>query len=111
MRRGILALALALLAAAAAWGAAPPALPRALTAQEEKEVAALNARLNRHANAGEFEDAAKVAQQIADYRRQRQGARHWQAIDASVAVDGWRRLAAVPARDRAEVVRAGTLNG
>jgi hypothetical protein len=64
---------LCLLAALSAWAAAPPAQPRNLTPQEEKELAALSARLNRHDDAGEFEQSAKVAQQIAQYRRQRQG--------------------------------------
>src|SRR5262245_58436609 len=94
---------------APAWGAAPPGQPRNLTEEEAKEVAALDARVSRHFNAGEFEQAAKVAAQISVYRKQRQGAAHWQAIDARVTADDWRRLAAVPGKDRSEVVRASTL--
>jgi hypothetical protein len=71
MRTGVTAVLLAL--TATVWGAAPPAQPRNLTPQEEKEVAALIARRDRHAEAREFEQSAKVAQQIAQYRRQRQG--------------------------------------
>jgi hypothetical protein len=67
------------------WAAAPPGKTRELTAQEQKEVAALVARWNEHADSGAFEQAAKVAEQIADYRRAHQGARHWQAIDAREA--------------------------
>jgi hypothetical protein len=104
MQRGI-GLVL-LFGAATAWAAAPPAQPRALTAEEQKEVAALDVRLSRHGDAGEFEQAAKVAAQIAVYRKQRQGAAHWQAIEARFAVDGWRQLIAVPGKDRPEVVRA-----
>jgi tetratricopeptide (TPR) repeat protein len=51
-----------------------------------------------------------VAEQIAQYRRARQGARHWQSIDARFEVEEWQRLAAVPLKDRAEVGRALTLN-
>src|SRR5262245_34157883 len=109
MRRSI-AVAVLMLAATAGWGAAPPGQPRNLTAEEQKEVAALEARLGRHVGAGEFEQAAKVAAQIASYRKQRQGAAHWQAINARFAADDWRRLAAVPGKDRSEVLRAFTLS-
>src|SRR5262245_29269422 len=101
---------LVLFLAATAWGAAPPAQPRDLTEQEKKEVAALQARGARHASVGEFEQAAKVSQQIVDYRRDRQGARHHQAIDARFVLERWRRLARVPTKDRAEVLRAGRLH-
>src|SRR5262245_1469341 len=110
MRRSI-GLTVLMLGATAGWAAAPPGQPRNLTAEEENEVAALDARLARHGDAGEFEQAAKVAAQIAAYRQQRQGAAHWQAIDARFAVDGWRRLIAVPGKDRPEVVRARLFNG
>src|SRR5262245_27876715 len=109
MRCGIGLLGLVALAMAA-WSAAPPAQPRALTDEEQKEVAALVTRQGRHVGAGEFEQAAKVAEQIAAYRRQRQGAGHWQAIDARFQVEEWKRLAAVPVKDRAEVLRARRLN-
>src|SRR5262245_21633424 len=108
MRRSI-GVAVLMLAATVGWAAAPPGQPRNLTAEEEKEVAALDARLGRHFNAGEFEQGAKLAAQIASYRKQRQGAAHWQAIDARFAVDEWRRLIAVPGKDRSEVGRALTL--
>src|SRR5262245_44043344 len=105
MRRSI-GLAVLMVAATASWAAAPPGQPRALTAEEEKEVAALEARLGRHAAAGEFEEAAKVAGQVAAYRRQRQGAGHWQAVDAAFGVEAWRRLGTIPAGARAEAARA-----
>src|SRR5262249_39048557 len=54
-------------------GVAPRALWRTLPAQEQKEVAALGGRLNRHFRAGEFERAARLAEQIAAFRAQRQG--------------------------------------
>src|SRR5262245_40208263 len=89
----------------AAGAAAPPAQPRALTVQEQKEVATLIARRNGHFSREEFEQSARVAKQIADFRRERQGASHWQALDTRFEVDVWRHLAKVPAKDRAEVVR------
>jgi hypothetical protein len=36
-------------------------------------VAVFQSRLDRHEMSGEFEQAAKAAEQIATYRRQRQG--------------------------------------
>src|SRR5262245_24384197 len=109
MRRSI-GVAVLMLAATVGWAAAPPGQPRNLTAEEAKEVAALDARRGRHFNAGEFEQGAKVAAQISSYRKQRQGAAHWQAIEARFTADDWRRLAAVPGKDRSEVVRAITLS-
>src|ERR1700677_1966402 len=97
-------------AANVGWGAAPPGQTRDLTAAEQKEVAALEARLSKHASDGAFEQAAKVAQQIADYRRSHQGSRHWQAIDARFAIEEWKRLAAVAVKDRGEVMRGWSLN-
>src|SRR5262245_7655512 len=111
MSRLLAILALSGLGALGLFAAAPPPQPRHLTPQEEKEVAALIARRGRHGEAGEFEQSAKVAQQIADYRRERQGAAHWQTIDARFEVDDWRRRVTMPAKDRAEMVRARTLTG
>ncbi len=103
--------ALVLVAAAnVGWAAAPPARTRDLTAAEQKEVAALAARLGKHASDGAFEQAAKVAQQIADYRRARQGVRHWQAINARFAIEEWKWLAAVAVKVRPDVLRARRLN-
>ena len=43
---------------------------------------------------------------MVDYRTERQGANHWEVIDARVTVERWQRLTAVAAKDRVEVVRA-----
>jgi tetratricopeptide (TPR) repeat protein len=101
---------LVLLSAFAAPAAGPPPLPRNLTAGEQKEVAAIQARLDRHYVAGELAQAARLAEQIAAFRTQRQGARHWQAIDANFAAARWQRLVKVPAGDRAAIVRARVLD-
>src|SRR5262245_55733693 len=53
---------------------------------------------------------AKLAEQIAAYRRQRQGACHAEAIDARFMAGEWRLLAEVPVKDRAEVLRARKLD-
>src|SRR5262245_23428750 len=110
MRRALMILLLAPLGVTAR-AAAPPLTWRALTAEEAKHVAALEARATRHAAAGEFEEAAALAEQMASFQAQRQGRRHWQAIDARLVAQGWRGLAAVPVKDRTEVLRARALSG
>jgi tetratricopeptide (TPR) repeat protein len=102
LQAGVLGLLVLVLAA---FAAAPPARPRNLTAQEQKEVDALQMRLNRHFAAGEFEQAARLAEQIAAFRAQRQGRRHWQSIDARFEAASWSRLAKVPQRNRPAVLR------
>jgi tetratricopeptide (TPR) repeat protein len=100
-----------LLAALAASGAAPPPPPRGLTAEEQKAVDALQAQLDRHAVVGQFEQAARLAGQIATFRAHHQGARHWQASNARFEAADWQRLVRVPQSDRPAVVRARALNG
>jgi tetratricopeptide (TPR) repeat protein len=109
--RPFVAILLLLLFTTAVPGAAPPASRRNLTAREQKEVAALRARLDRHFAVGEFAQAARLAEQIAAFRSRRQGAGHWQAIDARLAVARWRRRARVPEEQRRAVVRALVLLG
>jgi CHAT domain-containing protein/Tfp pilus assembly protein PilF len=85
-------------------------LPRNLTAQEHKEVRALETRLEGDAAEGKFAEAARLAEQVAGLRAQRQGARHWQAINARFKIADWQRFAKVPAADRAAIVQARGLN-
>jgi CHAT domain-containing protein/tetratricopeptide (TPR) repeat protein len=81
-----------------------------LTEQQQKHVDALATRAHAAAGRGDFEDAAKLYGQVAEYRAKHQGARHHEAIDAALVAKDWRRLAKVPAKDRAEVLRARSLN-
>src|SRR4051812_43683507 len=96
LQAGVLVLLATTLAAS---GAAPPPLPRNLTEQEQKEVDTLHAWMERHVMAGEFEQAVQPLEQVAALRAQRQGARHWQVIDARFAVPYWRLLTKVPEGD------------
>ena len=102
--RLLLGLWLALIAAAQ--GVAPPQRGRSLTAEEEKEVDRLERQLYRFVESERFEEAARMARQVADYRAQRQGTGHWEVSDARQEVERWQRLTPVPAKDRVEVVRA-----
>src|SRR5262245_15460531 len=70
----------AVLVAQGVFAAAPPLWLRPLTAEEQKEIAAWQQRLERHVAAGEFAEAARLAGQIAAYREKRQGAWHWRVI-------------------------------
>src|SRR5262249_59466501 len=79
---------------------------RELREDEQKEVARFHREGHRHIGAGRFEEAVKVLQQVMDYRAARQGAKHWQVIDAGLNVERWQRFTAVAAKDRPEVVRA-----
>src|SRR5262249_19053629 len=72
----------------------------------QKEVARLNTEAMRRIFAGRFQDAAKVLKQVMDYRAARQGAKHWQVIDAGLHAERWQRLTAVAAKDRPDVGRA-----
>jgi tetratricopeptide (TPR) repeat protein len=99
------------LLAASAWSAAPPAKWRALTADEQKVVDAFNERLIDHLAAGEFEQIVNVAEQVVAYRQRRQGAAHWQVIDARFEAQRWQRLVPVRAKDSPELARAMGLTG
>ena len=100
-------LTMGLLLGLAAWlSAQPPAHGRSLTPEEQKEVARLTGEVGSHALAGRFEDAVAVAKRVVEYRQARQGANHWQVLDARLLVEQWQRLALVPARNRTTVGRA-----
>jgi hypothetical protein len=69
-----------------AWGAAPPPrlLPwqRVLRGADAAQAAALESRLERSWQAGDFTDATEAARELARLRASKQGADHWQAVDA-----------------------------
>ncbi len=88
--------------AQAAPSAAPPDKARDLGVLERIEVARLTAEFERSISADNFEAAVKTAQQITEYRAQRQGESHWEVIDARLLVKTWQR----PAKDCAELKRA-----
>jgi CHAT domain-containing protein len=95
-----------LLGTLSADAAAPPARPRNATAQEQQELEALRVRLDRHAAAAEFDQAARLAEQIAVLRARLQGARHWQAIDARLEAQRWSRRTKIPAGRWGALARA-----
>jgi CHAT domain-containing protein/tetratricopeptide (TPR) repeat protein len=109
MRRALAGAVVLLLGPLVAPAAAPPAPPRNLTALEQKEVDGLQARLYRHFSAGELEQAARLAEQMAALRARAQGPRHWQAIDARFEAAWYQQVVKVPPGDRPGVVRANYL--
>src|SRR5262249_31068041 len=93
---------LAMVAVASIQAADPPEKTRNLTEEEQKEVARLGDEVERHSGAGKFEEAAKTAKQIVEYRAQRQGPEHWEVIDARLELEHCQRLTSVPEKDRKE---------
>src|SRR5262245_19881069 len=82
-----------------------PREERDLTAAEREEVEQLRAGMNAHIASGRFEAVVKVAKQVADYRAERQGDRHWETVEARLRMERWQQLTLVPVKDRGEVVR------
>src|SRR5579862_3735068 len=107
----VLVLALAILVALQALAVGPPPLWRPLNEQEQKVVAKWRAQFGHHIAKGEFEEAVRLAKQIAEYRNHKQGKRHYEAINARLDVDYWQRLCQVAKKDRAEVVESLVLTG
>jgi tetratricopeptide (TPR) repeat protein len=111
MRSHVKALGL-LLALGAAQAAAPPVGgPVRLTADQQRQIDRLD-RQALAALAGErFEEAAEKQRQAVALRERWQGQRHWQAIDARLALEECQRLVRIPVKERGQVVRARRLNG
>jgi tetratricopeptide (TPR) repeat protein len=84
--------------------AKPAEQGRPLTAEEQKEADRLKAETDGHVLAARFEEAVQAAMRLVDYRAKRQGAKHWQVIDARLQVERCQRLGAVAAKDRTQVV-------
>jgi tetratricopeptide (TPR) repeat protein len=100
----VLALAL-VLGAGLADGAAPPVPPRQLSAAQARQVAVLRRQVRERAEAGDFAAALQRAEEVLALHRGWLGERHWLTTNARGIPKRWRRLLAVPARDRAEVGR------
>lgn len=109
-RVSCLVLALGLLQIQDGRCAAPPVPePGPLTGKQQRQIEALLRQRTRVWLAGRFEEALNATRQIAALREQWQGKRHWQALDARLEVEDLQRLARVPTRDRAAMVRAARL--
>jgi tetratricopeptide (TPR) repeat protein len=106
MRRGLTALVLGVTVAGVAQAAAPPLAYRPLTAEERRQLAALEKRMGEQFLKEDFEEVERLARQILALRRRMQGERHWQSVDARFVVEQCQRLRRVPATHRAKVVRA-----
>src|SRR5436190_17476671 len=93
--------------AGATQAAAPPVVgPVRLTAAQQKQIDKLSREQNSAVAARQFERGAALAKQLAELRRQWQGARHWQTVDAWLEWEVWQRLTGIPAADRGEVMMA-----
>jgi CHAT domain-containing protein/tetratricopeptide (TPR) repeat protein len=72
--------------------ATKPPWQRLLQGDDAKKAKDWEERLDRLQEAGKFEDALKVAGQLAALRRKEQGADHWQAVDARWAAEALRLI-------------------
>src|SRR5262245_5857580 len=92
--------ALLLALAGPAGGVGPPVPSGKLTVQQSARLSKLRIDLNKAAYAGQMGRALRLAQEAESLRRQWQGSRHWQAIDAHDDVEHWARLARLSEPDQ-----------
>jgi tetratricopeptide (TPR) repeat protein len=84
--------------------AAPPARPRSLTAVEAWLVQVVQGQTNAAASAGRFEEAVRLARQVAALREKALGKRHWRLLDDRLEVERYERLVRAPQNVRPGVV-------
>jgi tetratricopeptide (TPR) repeat protein len=87
-------------------GAAPPVAWRSLTPAQAKHVAQLDAQMDEAVEAGRFDEAVKLAQQMVALREKAQGKRHWEVVDARWELRRAEGLARLPRKDH-QAVAAG----
>jgi tetratricopeptide (TPR) repeat protein len=98
MTRAVLAVVLTGAAGVAAQG---PSNQWALQGEDAQKAAELDKHINELWAAGKFAEAVKPAQELRDFHYRVQGDKHWQAIDAARRLQTLRRVAALPAAQRA----------
>jgi CHAT domain-containing protein/tetratricopeptide (TPR) repeat protein len=105
MRQVLTIVALSVTFANGARAAAPPA-SRTFTGEEQRQIAALEKRVDEQVAKEAFEEVERLTRQVLTLRQRVQGKRHWQSVDARWAVERWQRLARVPAPRRRDVVES-----
>src|SRR5687768_8505679 len=99
------------LMASMAMAAAPPVSgPVRLTAEQDREIAVLMVKQSQAEEKGRFEEAVRLAREIATLRARWQGPRHWETTDANFTAEKWQRLTMVAEKDRGQVLRAVLVN-
>jgi CHAT domain-containing protein/tetratricopeptide (TPR) repeat protein len=100
-----------LLTTTALYAAAPPPWPgRALTAEERREVARLQDRMETHRLKGEFEEVGRLARRVIELRERCQGPYHWETREERFKAEQWRRWSEVKPADRPRLLRASALD-
>ncbi|HTU89995.1 MAG TPA: tetratricopeptide repeat protein [Gemmataceae bacterium] len=69
-----------------------PQWQRLLQGEDAKKAKEQENKLERLQEAGQFTEALKVAEALAELRTNKQGANHWEAVDARFDVEGIRRV-------------------
>ncbi len=98
MRRTLMVVVAAGLLCAAAQSAAPPPI--------EERFKNLAEQIKQAQKKKAFEEAERLAGQVLALHERWEGKQYWQTIDARLQLERWRRLRAVPAPKRADVVSA-----
>src|SRR5262245_43335021 len=88
---------------------APPDPPfkRLLRGADARRAADLDRQVHAATAAGRLKEAQAAAGQLVALRTRKQGADHWQTIDARWLHDTLKKIASLSARDRQELHRAG----
>src|SRR5260370_35838843 len=81
-----------------------------LTGEDAKRVAELEKTIDELEAAGKLAEAQGPAREVAEIRRRVQGAKHWEAADAGRRLRTLTQIAALSAKDQAELVTARKLD-
>jgi CHAT domain-containing protein/tetratricopeptide (TPR) repeat protein len=78
-----------------------PPYKRLLTGEDAKKAAELEKQIGERNAADDYAAAAKAAEELLALRRRVQGAEHHEAVDVRWQIEAFRKLAALPAAERA----------
>jgi tetratricopeptide (TPR) repeat protein len=102
---------LAVSAVAEGAGREKPPWQRLLRGFDAFQAELLEARVTALRQAGKFQEALKIAEELARLRQDRQGQEHWQAVNARFDVEAIRRALRTTSEDREGYVKAFQLEG
>ena len=84
---------------------------RLLSQAQGDQLAKLEARINKHDDAGEFGEVVRLAREALALRELWHGHKHWETVDARFRVERWQRLADLPVDKQKKLAPAMLLLG